>query len=165
MDIKRMTDKELVNYSPVEGEVVIVKSTETDETFGLIYTNGKWVGLSSQGKNNCGISLYDLNKQIIEQLPVMNTEGFPDILREFLEIEGNSFYMLYGKEISYFTLFLTHSVEDANNFAEEIKGCISNIRSFDYIQENHGIEIWGEVENILTCFYLFPYDAGVIAVS
>lgn len=165
MDIKRITDKELVNYSPAEGEIVIVESTETNESFGLIYMNSKWNELSPQGGGSCGISLYDLNKQIIEQLPVISSEGFEDILRDFLKTEENSFYMLYGKEISYFTLFLTHSAEDATNFAKEIKMCVSNIRSFDYIRENHGIEIWGEVNNTLTCFYLFPYDAGVIAVS
>lgn len=159
--VKQLTDKDLLNYSPTPGEVVIATSAETGESLGaMVYNNNKWNPLVQ------GLKLYDLNKQIIQQMPDMDLSKFPIILESFCKAEKNQHYMLYGKELSYFTIFkMNCEYFHFGTLFEGIVDCISHIRVVDYDPESHGIEIWGEVNEELSCFYLFPYDAGFITIG
>jgi hypothetical protein len=72
--------------------------------------------------------------------------------------------MLYGKEISYFTLFQKQMLA-ADNFTSAVFKCLNNlgndIRVFEVIDENT-LEIWIGYEDDVTCMYLFNYDEGVV---
>lgn len=73
--------------------------------------------------------------------------------------------MLYGKEISYFTLF---KLLDSQYFANEVIACLKNIgaiKAIDLTEANDAVEIWVETENGPTVLYLFPYDNGVVCVT
>ena len=51
------------------------------------------------------LNIYELNKQIISQLPPLDPVKFNDAVDTINNWGKGYTYMLYGKEISYFTLF------------------------------------------------------------
>ncbi len=111
------------------------------------------------------IGLYDINKQIINQLPILNNLNDKEDLFNILhEKFNNTFYMLYGKEISYFTLF---KIVNKENFYKEVIECLNNvgdIKAIDLTESKDAIEIWIQDEDESTCLYLFPYDNGIVEV-
>ena len=117
---------------------------------------------------NSGIelSLYDLNKQIIAQLSEFNDYiSASKSIDQLYEIHENQFFMLYGQEISYFTLF---EIIDDTKFAEEVFSCLKDIgviKAIDLTENKEAVEIWIMYDNEPTCLYLFPYDRGIIEVG
>ena len=156
-------DVSQIRYTPQVGEVV------QDATTGkfMVWTNEGWNTVKSE---NSGINmgLYEMNKQIISQLPKLTeAELFDrDLLINTLHAKfNNEFYMLYGKEISYFTLF---RIFDSIRFGNEVIDCLNNvgdIKAIDFTEAQDAIEIWIQDEDGPTCLYLFPYDSGVVQVG
>lgn len=114
-------------------------------------------------KSGLEIGLYDINKQIISQLPALtNILEKQKLINNFSIDTKNTYYMLYGKEISYFTLF---KIKEYQYFGAEVVDCleyIGIIKAIDLTETNDAIEIWIENEDGPTCLYLFPYDTGVV---
>lgn len=156
-------DVSQIRYTPQIGEVV------QDAVTGnfMVWTNEGWNTVKSE---NSGINmgLYEMNKQIISQLSKLTeAELFDkDLLINTLHAKfNNEFYMLYGKEISYFTLF---RIFDSIRFGNEVIDCLNNvgdIKAIDFTEPEDAIEIWVETEDGPTCLYLFPYDSGVVQVG
>ena len=156
-------DVSQIRYTPQVGEVV------QDATTGkfMVWTNEGWNTVKTE---NSGINmgLYEMNKQIISQLPKLTeAELFDrDLLINTLHAKfNNEFYMLYGKEISYFTLF---RIFDSIRFGNEVIDCLNNvgdIKAIDFTEAQDTIEIWIQDEDGPTCLYLFPYDSGVVQVG
>ena len=116
------------------------------------------------------MKLYEINRMIFEQLPaidnLLNVDGLLDEFKELLDINCNKYYMLYGKEISYFTLF-NYTSDNAGRFLVILEECLNNIgkiKDFCFYEDNK-IEIWVTLEEegeiFTTCMYFFPYDMGV----
>jgi hypothetical protein len=117
--------------------------------------------------SNLELGLYDLNKQIISQLPALVDFSNAIInIRKLHEKYWNKYYMMYGKEISYFTLF---EVCGLNDFGQDIIDCCVNVgtvKSMDMTETEDAIEIWVQPEEAEpTCLYLFPYDSGIVEVG
>ena len=78
----------------------------------------------------------------------------------------NDYYMLYGKEISYFTVF---KIKEHICFSHEVIDVIENIgsavKAIDLTETEDAIEVWVMYENEPTCLYLFPYDMGIVQVG
>ena len=73
--------------------------------------------------------------------------------------------MLYGKEISYFTLF---KIVEPQYFSYEVIECLKNvgdIKAIDLTEDKDAIEAWVIADNEVTCLYLFPYDLGIVQVG
>lgn len=160
LTVKKM-DLSQVNFEPMEGEVI------QDFISGEIrvYHDGHWVTMRTDGAG-LNLGLYDINKQIIAQLP-----EFADLNKAINTIEAlhdmyhNKYYMLYGKEISYFTLF---KLIEPQYFAQEVLACLRNVgtlKAIDPDEPGTAVEIWVENENGPTCLYLFPYDNGLVYVG
>lgn len=123
---------------------------------------------------DANIELYELNRSIIEQQGTIKEE---DIVRAINDIKylvtatDNKCYMLYGKEIGYFTLFM----KDSHNWEIEtldlaVMECLANvgfIYSIELTVNKDAIEIWVKdtQRDLLTCMYLFPYDNGVVRIK
>lgn len=154
-----------------EGETVF----NTDTQKGMVYKKGKWEDIRMEGQG-LNMNLYDLNKSIVAQLP--NIVDFTDhcnLISKFYWETSNTFYMLYGKEISYFTVFQDISntyvpnetiVLSVPTFANNVIDCLKafkSVKSIDYTENKDAIEIWvsDEKDNV-TCLYLFPYDNGIV---
>ena len=125
------------------------------------------------------VSLYELNRQIIKQqgpLEENDIKSKMDMLKEFSN-KFEKYSLLYGKEINYFTLFVKDENWELESLDLGVIECLYNIGtiySIEYTKEKDAIEIWVEVETntnteenkkLITCMYLFPYDAGIVKVG
>lgn len=125
------------------------------------------------------VSLYELNRSIIKQqgpLEEKDIKSKMDMLKEFSNTFGK-YSLLYGREINYFTLFVKDENWELESLDLGVIECLNNIGtiySIEYTKEKDAIEIWMEVEinsdteeseKLITCMYLFPYDAGIVKVG
>ena len=165
-------DMEVNPHCYTEGYTVFLEDIK--ET--ITYRNGEWVaqeiGETTSTSGEVSMSLYEMNRQLINQLPDYNEEawdGAKEILKEYLEKHNHSYYMLYGRELSYFTVFHKEDSAEFVDLFSALKTCLDSIggvRSFDFDGET-AIEIWvkPDVASTVTCLYLFPYDDGVVTFS
>ena len=160
-DLKvKQIDPSQIRYTPQQGEII-----RNPEGEYLIWKDDQWMkmNIDSSGIN---IGLYDINKQIVSQLPVLSDlEDKKETIQKLHRDWGNFYYMLYGKEISYFTLF---KIINSQTFADEVIACLNNvgdIKVIDLTEAEDAIEIWVQNEENPTCLYLFPYDNGVVQVG
>ena len=125
------------------------------------------------------VSLYELNRSIIKQqgpLEEKDIKSKMDMLKAFSHT-FEKYSLLYGKEINYFTLFVKDKNWELESLDLGVIECLNNIGtiySIEYTKEKDAIEIWVEVEinsdteeseKLITCMYLFPYDAGIVRVG
>lgn len=151
---------------PSEGEIAY--ATDTNETY--IYHNG-WqllenVKLEGQGLN---MNLYDLNKSIISQLKTIDDfTASITLINDFAENNKNKYYMLYAKDISYFTIFHIEKYGEFSNLGNGVIECLHNVgavKSIDYTENKDAIEIWIQQDDEPICAYLFPYDNGIVTIE
>ena len=156
-----------------EGYCVFVEDIK--ET--VYFRNGEWVAeelgeIKTDGKGEVTMSLYEMNRQLINQIPDYNEEawkGAEAILKEYLEMHPNSYYMMYGRELNYFTVFQKRDEAEFASLFDAVKTCLASVggvRSFDFDGEA-AIEIWvkPDIASTVTCLYLFPYDDGVVTYN
>ena len=161
MSIKQL-DPSQIRYTPDEGEII-----QNPDGEYLIWKDGNWNKINVEG-SNISMGLYDMNKQIISQLPTLTTDDLLEklpLVEELHNKYNNEYYMLYGKEISYFTLFKLKEVE---SFPHEAIDCLQNIgpiKAIDLTEDKDAIEAWVMADDEATCLYLFPYDMGVVVVG
>lgn len=114
------------------------------------------------------MSLYDMNKQLIAQLPPM--EGIDkqkEILANFYTGFADKHFMLLCRELNYFTLFEWEpEAENADKFENLVLECVHDIgiiHDMQYVNDSTAVEIWVMTPaEEMVCMYLFPYDAGVV---
>ena len=153
-------DPSQIRYTPIEGEII-----KTPEEKYLIWHENAWHEFNMDG-GGINMGLYDMNKQIISQLPALT--DFAKAIENVRNLHGkywNQYYMMYGKEISYFTLF---KVCGKNEFGQDVIDCCANIgtiKSMDMTEAEDAIEIWVENDDGPTCLYLFPYDTCIVQLG
>ena len=126
-----------------------------------------WQEVPEDGSTEIGMNMYDINKQIISQLPPMSEEGISERLVEmknYVDDLKNTFYMLLCRDINYYTVFMIDG--DANEkFEDVLLECLKTFGQIKAIDEVDGaFEIWIENEFFdggPYAFYFFPYDIGV----
>ncbi len=162
-DIKiKKIDPSQIRYTPAEGELI-----QTPEGKYMIWHEDGWNEIKMES-SGIDVGLYDMNKQIIAQLPIMKDTDFKKALENVTILHNtwhNKYYMLYGKEISYFTVF---EVIEPQYLGEILLECclnVGSIKAMDLTETKDAIEIWIEDENGPTCLYLFPYDNGIVQVG
>lgn len=165
---KNMKDLWRLNTEPYDKEIVFLE----DENAYFIWSNNIWQPYDDFAKDikvlDSGINFYEMNKQIISQLKPMDNDEVikkASMVTEFITEQNNTFYMLYGKEISYFTVF--QKSENSNEYLFDILvECLmsigNTIYSIDLTEDSSAIEIWVEAEGQPTVLYLFAYDGGIV---
>jgi hypothetical protein len=111
------------------------------------------------------INLYELNKQIVSQLPTMSDEDVRKALVEIANTITKRYYLLYFRELNYFTLFEKdeHVDEHINESLWDCLNEISNdIRSIDRMEKGESWEIWVNYKDNIVVGYLFDYSNGVV---
>lgn len=160
----KIADISQIKYTPEEDEIIMDR--ETKNLF--IFKDGEWKYISFQSTQP-QMSLYELNKQLINQAPILIQEELENKAIEicnWMEETLNTNFMLYGKEISYFSLFkrVYGYALNAEKICETLKA-IGDVRSIEITEDRTGVEIWVLTkEGKNTCLYLFPYDTGVIEI-
>lgn len=158
----KQVDLSQINYTPLEGEVM--RNAQDGKYYA--WYNNEWtpIKIDSSGFE---LGLYDINKQIISQLPTITDFTDREMIINDLHLKyGNHYYMLYGKEISYFTLF---EMGDVDKFGTTVIECLESVgpvKAIDLTETADAVEIWVISKNDEpTCLYLFPYDSGVVKVG
>lgn len=113
------------------------------------------------------MSLYEMNKQILSQLPTLTDEMLAEkyaLIDEFGK--HKKWCMLLGKELAYYTIF-HHIEKDADEtFAAAVLDCcahLGDIKAIDWADEaQNAVEIWVSTPELTTVLYLFDYSQGVI---
>lgn len=123
-----------------------------------------------------GMTIFDMNKNIISKEPLLdwddkeNIEKLAARLCEWFSEGGDSFYLLYGRDIHYVTLFNSMTTRSKDMFLYELKGILSEVGDiisldFDCIEGSHCVEIWIRTANSpAELLYLMPFDKGVIEI-
>lgn len=153
---------------PHQGQVVC--TIDTGKTY--IY-NDKWVEVGSNIKlkgDGLQMNLYDLNQNIIAQLPtITDFTNSIELINDFKKNTLNQYYMLYSKDISYFTIFHIEQYGELNSLGDGAIECLQNlgdVKCIDYTENKDAIEIWiQQNENNPICAYLFPYDMGIVTIK
>ena len=138
-----------------------------------MYKDGTWMPINADiTSEGLQINLYELNKQIVSQLPAFEDsqwDGAEKVFEDWLKIRSTEYFMLYGREISYFTIFKRVSKNgEFKNLFEALKACLEHIgtvHGFDVVNDNSALEIWVDTNGEMTCLYLFEYDEGVVTFN
>ncbi len=153
--------------APNEGEMAY--SPETQKLY--IYQNNNWEMI--KGESDLGLTMYDINKQLVAQLPMLDQAGILEArenIQNFLNETNNHYYMLLCKDISYYTVFVLKDEsmcpQPVCTAIDEIWACADYIGNVKSVDLNEGaIEFWvqpREEDSEPMAMYLFSYDAGVI---
>ena len=120
-----------------------------------------------------GMTIYDFNKQVVSQEPLLTEKEVIEVKSQisnwFADEEMNDeYYLLYGREIHYITLF---KIENRDAIADELIETlkpIGSLISMDFNTEGEDvkvIEIWMRTkEEEATMLYLMPFDRGLVVV-
>ena len=147
---------------PKEGDISV--SPETQKLY--TYKNGQWEMI--KGETNLGMTMYDLNKQIIAQMGVlegMAREQAHLLITDTVATSGQTYFMLLCRDINYYSLFkLDKDNSGLCNVASEVFDCAEDIGALKSVESVEGaIEIWVHpIDDEPLAMYLFPYDMGVI---
>lgn len=121
-------------------------------------------------------SIYDVNKQLVEQyekeLTKEEIEKKKEIINSFIMqyTYTNNYYMLLCREQNDYTLFVYKGNKIRKDFSKDLINCLIDeclynrgiIKGIELTEDNQAIEIWLSIEGESYCYYLFPYDNGVI---
>lgn len=160
--LAQLTENKKINRFE-KGEIVFV----TDKNQCMMYDGEQWVEIQEemkvQGMSNIELTAYDLNKQIISQMPILeNWTESEKILNTFAKKSIHSDYLLLCKDISYYTIFQKSSDIFAHfsSFGEAVLTCASDIGDIvtvDYMDVTNTVEIWvrKKESNENLCMVLF----------
>lgn len=120
-------------------------------------------------------NLYEMNKMLIEQVdsPMHGKKlhkAMCDVLEPFFKekLEDYTYFMLLCHEKRDYTILKINN-KAIDNIIDTIKECITN-RGSVYTVNNadaygNAIEFWIKYEEQdLSCYFLFPYDEGIVEV-
>lgn len=167
--IKIFSGYEFENYQPINGEVCGVLMEDGKVEYKIFNDNDGWQSIDVNN-GNIQLNLLDINRQIISQLPELTEVSDKiELIDNFSKEQGNTFYMLYGKNISYFTVFMVSLFQSLETLGTEVINCLRNLGKIKLIEPDSNnpaaIECWiqedGQEAEVL---YLFPYDLGIIYV-
>lgn len=165
------TENQLKSYTRHSKDRLEQGETAHVENTNKIYIfNKEWTEIKTQGESNINMTVYEINEQLIKQLPDLTDEQIQkkkEEIRDFYLKKETKVYMLLCKEHSYFTVFLLEKDNQYNTMEEEVIACVlygdnHKIRSIDNIDDNE-IEIWAiDEDNAAWCYHLFDYQEGLI---
>ena len=153
----------LQNHEP--GEMALC--SDTNEIYCWDEKTG-WSLINVEGKG-LELNLYDLNKNIIEQLNPLTTNEVSmkmGLINEYYQKANNTYHMLLCRDFNYYTIFNYDGMLTFPDFAGAVCSIITELGDVYSIEllEDGAMEIWIKPtgEESPYAFYLFPYDAGVV---
>lgn len=120
-----------------------------------------------------GLNVYEFNKNIMKQLPVMEEEGIQAVINTLEEyatnVEAMQYLMMLCREKNDYTLFnFAYDWRD-DIFARDVIECMENrgygIVNCEVTNNGYAVELWvktpGQMEDA-DLYYIFPADNMVI---
>ena len=117
-------------------------------------------------------TLYEMNKQVMQQLPPMSQKKIDEIkpqIEDWFNFAIDGYAMLLCRERYDFTVFHLYEKQNPNPPAlatEEMIGCLTDrgeILSIEKTKDG-AWECWVKIDNEAFVYYLFGYDSAVIEV-
>lgn len=112
------------------------------------------------------MSLYDMSKQIVRNLPARTTaaelEPLKKILRKFKKL---GYFMLMCREDNYYTVLRVRKTKNLDTFEDLIIELLQehgDIKDIDYDTDKQSLECWVQKEDDVKMFKLFAYNWGVV---
>lgn len=120
-----------------------------------------------EGSGEVSMSLYEINQNIIAQLPSYDYNNLLKLKKKINSWEkaNNIYYMLLCKDASYYTvLYRGISTPDFRSLGEAVITLFDEAGYTIHADEEYEdhIEIWGKKDDNTYAFMLFPYDQGVV---
>ena len=147
-----------------QGEIIYL----TEDKKYVMYDGQDFIDIPEKVKvdseSGVHMSLYDLNKTIIAQLPVKETYAEQSnerkLINNFFNSIGRTSYMLLCKDISYYTIFTYEDNKMANyeTLGEAVLDCLQSVGQLicaDLTEDGNAVEIWIRTEEDNLCMYLF----------
>lgn len=115
-------------------------------------------------------TLYDVNKSAMSNYPKMDRATLKNKLKEvekYFKKDNTVFHMLLCHERRDYTVFMVRDNKDSGCIEEAIsalKDCMVNRGTILEIEQqpDGAYEIWLRIDEEPFCYYLFPYDQGII---
>ena len=137
--------KETQNKSYFENQIAWI----IDERKNMIYKNNEWSDIAIKSpEGGVSISLYELAKTAVSQLPVLEdlTNCYSAINLFFEEEENATHFLLLCKEISYYTIFNQIDYDsDFKTLSAAAITCaqdVGEIIDVNYTKGQGNVEIW-----------------------
>ena len=131
-----------------------------------------WQHILDDQDTSIGMNMYDINKQIIAQLPAINEADMiavkREIIRKYCDQMKAEYYMLLCRDINYYTVFkidLKLADETIEDVLVDCANYIGAIKSIGLTEDEQAIELWMTNEEDTYVAYFFPYDKGVIVCA
>lgn len=150
------------------GEVAYV---EDIEKFYIYTPNGwtQWQPDVAPTESDIQLSLYEVNKQIIAQLPTLSGVQLDEAkltLSHYVNglDHNDDYYMLLCYDLRYFTMFARDQKYE-ENIVDAIMDCLSyvgEVKSVEESEDGQAIEIWIVSEGEAYVMYFFDYGRGVV---
>lgn len=156
--------KKIKNHK--DGEVFFVKEENAGYVWNDALNDYIKVDKNLAGKGGLSMNLYEINKSIISQMDPLDDDRLNELKNTVNTLMTEDYYLLYGKELSYFTLFQKKD-DLEESLGEALLDCLKvfkKIYSFEVIEDTKSIEIWvyNEETNLASVLYLFNYKDGVV---
>jgi len=115
------------------------------------------------------LSLYDVNKQIMNSLEPLDTDKVNSEMADiaaWISYEKNRYLMLLCRERNDYTIFhLIGTSMHIHEASQELLEVLHNRGEILDIEYTKGVyAIWLRIDDDSFVYHLFPYDAGVIEV-
>ncbi|MCD8211080.1 MAG: hypothetical protein LUC37_06010 [Prevotella sp.] len=117
--------------------------------------------------------LYSLNKSVVATEKPLKDYEIKDAINRYAEPfftnSKDSYYMLLCRERYDFTLFnfVRKKSFVIGTSLQDLRECLTNrgqVLSIENTENKDALEIWLLIDEEPYCYYLFPYDLGVVEV-
>lgn len=152
-----MDDKAYI-VADIEGKKLTIKAL--DETASI----------------SIGQTIFEMNKGLVSKEPLFDWSDLDEVKKLNLDIEKwfdtfteDTYYLLYGRDIHYVTLFKNarQPGPDILKILHETLDAVGDVISIDRAQmgDEKSLEIWMRTaDSKAELLYLFPYDKGIVHI-
>ena len=123
--------------------------------------------MAEKKETNIGLgSLYEANQELMKKEKEMSKSETFEAVKKTMTLfnNGQKYFMLLCNDRRDYTVFHRNNIKAFNPPDNDLADCILNRGSLLAIDEtNEGnFEIWIKINGTPYCYYLFPYDFGII---
>jgi hypothetical protein len=183
LNVVRCTSSDFQDFTPEVGQVVCIKDNDEGPGRLVMWSGTEWNDIKADVNSEIQMTAYDINKQVINQLPALEEEEITTKkidIGQFVTNTNNEYYMLLCREKNYYTLchrVLGMNPSPADNVRQysewpnelittedliiECAKCLGEIKSIELV--DGAVEIWVTDPFDTYVMYFFPYDGGVEA--
>ena len=112
-------------------------------------------------------TVYDINKNIMSKMEKLSNPALMNKLKKVEQYfnENKVYFMLLCADRRDYTLFRLVEDNAPAEAASILKECLMNrgeVLEIEKVEETNAFEIWLRIDDEPFCYYLFPYDEGVV---